>query len=31
VGGGAVIVAPRTGDAVKYQSIGLYQAAVRPG
>jgi cell wall-associated NlpC family hydrolase len=31
VGGGAVIVAPRTGDVVKYQSVGLYRAAVRPG
>lgn len=31
VGGGAVIVAPRTGDVVKYQSVSLYRAAVRPG
>jgi cell wall-associated NlpC family hydrolase len=31
VGGGAVIVAPKTGDFVKYQSVSLYQAAVRPG
>jgi len=31
VGGGAVIVAPKTGDFVKYQSVSLYRAAARPG
>jgi len=31
VGGGAVIVAPRTGDNVKYQSVGLYERFARPG
>lgn len=31
VGNGAVIVAPKTGDVVKYQSVSLYRAAVRPG
>lgn len=31
VGNGAVIVAPRTGDNVKYQSVGLYQRFARPG
>jgi cell wall-associated NlpC family hydrolase len=30
VGGGAVIVAPRTGDNVKYQSVNLYQRFARP-
>jgi cell wall-associated NlpC family hydrolase len=30
VGGGAVIVAPRTGDFVKYQSVNLYQRFARP-
>lgn len=31
VGNGAVIVAPKTGDVVKYQSVSLYRAAARPG
>jgi len=31
VGGGAVIVAPKTGDFVKYQSVSLYRGAARPG
>ncbi len=31
VGNGAVIVAPKAGDVVKYQSVSLYRAAVRPG
>ena len=31
VGAGAGIVSPRTGDNVKYQSVGLYQRFARPG
>jgi cell wall-associated NlpC family hydrolase len=30
-GNGAVIVSPRTGDFVKYQSVNLYQRFARPG
>ena len=31
VGGGSVIVAPKPGDNVKYQSVGLYEKFARPG